>query len=454
MKKVSSSTVTDITRKAYGGPREDILPVPTAPELIDALRARLMMPLADPAAVARNARRLKDLDGMIASCPAGFELTPVLYTKVSSDQNNRVQNEYTFKVRKKFFQFLAHNRADDLRALGICDHGIERMKSGLDPARDNGMLYDISVDHIIERSGAGLLSIEKSKDKRRGRDGADTFGVNHLGNLILLPEKIHKYKNDLNTLQGIADVREGQAKWMLMMVPVRNKAFSGYVCPPQTQGGPLAGLHERQQDQTDRLSHTSFVVSQARRDLADMRYDKAAQRIVSRQMKVARASGVSVAVLAHMQASGAVHNPATGKKRFDKNLRHAFNAAIEKDLATKAHVEDVLRPGLAEAQMLLRNTFNALAQDLENRTRNADAHYKSFQSFYHGKNMRVLRVEAAKFPFAEAAAFLKTCDDIDTRMAEITAQQKETRDHNSAVKAQKAKPTPQGPASGPGKKAA
>lgn len=163
--------------------------------------------------------------------PDGFELKPLVYTRVSTKQNKVVYEEFRRKVRPRFYQYLAQTQKRELRAMGICEYGIRRMAKGQHPRNRDGRDYAVSIDHIIERSGAGQMSYEKAQDPlmnetyKKGQTTPEIFKVNHFSNLILLPDHIHfDRKNVINEIQQLQkNVRPGESIWALMMIPKRTK---------------------------------------------------------------------------------------------------------------------------------------------------------------------------------------------------------------------------------------
>jgi len=169
-----------------------------------------------------------------------------LYSRIPPGQNDRLDGEYGSYVRPQFIRYLAENHADELAALGICPQGIDRMKKGFDPVDPSGRLYNVNVDHIIERFGSGKASVTKEVDPLMPPGSRPTHLVNHFNNFILLPMAVHNLKNALNNIQSAANAQRGQGKWVLMIVPQAGPGHSGYVSQPQGQLStvqPKLGTH-------------------------------------------------------------------------------------------------------------------------------------------------------------------------------------------------------------------
>ena len=169
---VTSRSIRDITlNAAYTAP--DFRP-PDLKNIFNAKakRASLIVAFQKAQRNGKEPRRsvqdheLSAANHALLNMPQGFRLTKLVYTRVAKEQNKLVYNEFKNKVRPRFLQYLARNHRDELKKMGICYHGIKRMERGIDPADKEGRLYAVSVDHIIERSGGGKLSHEKSVDKR------------------------------------------------------------------------------------------------------------------------------------------------------------------------------------------------------------------------------------------------------------------------------------------------
>jgi hypothetical protein len=283
MKKVSADTVTELTMAAAPTPGAGGTP-PTAEQMIDQIRSRLTLRIesldkserrgqesapskkssktAFKISHSRAVKDLREFEKIVANPPNGFCLAPVLYSPIEQGQNARVYSQFSSRVRPKFMRYLAENHAEELGALGICPQGIERMKKGLDPVDPSGRLYDVNVDHIIERFGGGKASLTEEVDPLMPPGSKPTYLVNHFSNFILLPTWVHELKNDLNELQGAVKTPPGQSKWVLMIVPQACPEHSSYVAQPQ---GHLqtrqANLHARNTTPLQLAESTAYQVN-------------------------------------------------------------------------------------------------------------------------------------------------------------------------------------------------
>lgn len=393
-KRVSAGTITDITSDPDFAGAAPVPKAPTSKELVRDIRrnlnrlenkARQLLERHpdDPGrttALARATEQRKEFERIIATLPDGFALAPVWYSKIPQEKNARVQDEYLDRVRREFLKFVGANYEKELLALGICQHGVDRLKKGIEAADKDGNIYDLSIDHIVERSGSGLWA--ETASKRPDPDnpsGRDAFPVNHFGNFILLPEKIHQMKNALNTLQRIEDGGALESRWMLMLVPERTEAEPHFVAPAQKPGHPLHGVERRPPDVFRKISHAAFIVDQTRKSIR--------------------------AVLSH-EAIAANDNKAP--------LAEVFDRAAKKDPAVKAALDDV-RPQLDEAHGLVKGLFNEVAT--RRKLPKGKRAYEAFVEFFDGRQTHRLRDAADQMPFVEAKRLRESFDEISRLIA-------------------------------------
>ncbi|MEZ0223925.1 MAG: hypothetical protein ACAH83_05180 [Alphaproteobacteria bacterium] len=426
-KRVSADTITEITSNpAFRGRQTAESPPPTTEQLTDRIRQELVdriaaaralvaadaPPSPDPYAPrpeVRLARALEDqkqFEEMLKEVPKGFRLSPVLYSRIDAKAKEELTQEYTYHVRPRFLKFLAENHADELKDLGICERGVERMRQGLDPVNENGLLYSVNIDHIIERNGSGVWGATKEKDPDQP-DAVEKFHPNHFGNFIILPEKIHEFKNELNDIQHASDTPHGQNKWVLMMVPERNATFSGFVCPKQDASHRLAGLDLRAMDDFKKTEHGEFIVNTVLHGLAEFKDMGSVRQIVRGQILEADRLRTKVAELAAQPKSG---------------LRKAFNDAVAKEPATQAHLDNLVKPALRDVTNYVKNTFAELSA--KTGTSKERAAFWKFARFFRSQPVRDLQTDIEALPFEEASemhrSFLKlktevtkVCDRLD-----------------------------------------
>jgi hypothetical protein len=168
--------------------------------------------------------KAKNIDKLltgIANVPAEMNLITLAYTKVPPDQNKDVWQEFQSRAEPAFYRHLAANHADELKAAGFCDYALSCLARGLSPTTEDGMPYNVDVDHVVERAGGGKMSTEKSVDPVTG--GPATYPINHIGNLCLIMKSWHHTKNDLNGAQNIGATPVGETRMLCMAVPPLEK---------------------------------------------------------------------------------------------------------------------------------------------------------------------------------------------------------------------------------------
>ncbi len=272
---ITSHSIKQITRRAaYAAPST---PPPSIKKIFNSKSKRASI-LVDFQKAARpeygKKHPVRDRDIHAANkalndIPEGFRLEPIVYTRVSKDQNKIVYNEFRDFVRPRFMRFLANYYADDLKTLGICDYGIKRMSQGIDPCDSDGRLYDISVDHIIERAGSGKMAYTKAEDQKlqgmcEFEDFKPTYWVNHFDNLMLLPNQIHfDRKNAINDIQQMhRGLKEHESVWGVMMAPVRTKNAGEYIYRPMANRMDEYGVQKRKMTFETHVHHTFYLSQQ------------------------------------------------------------------------------------------------------------------------------------------------------------------------------------------------
>jgi molecular chaperone GrpE (heat shock protein) len=178
--------------------------------------------------------KLKKFEEALENIPPQFTLSELIYTRISKEQNKKTEREYSDYVRPRFLMFLADKFPADLKKLGICDHGIKRMKNGLDPADEDRAVYNMTVDHIIERSGSGDWGHDQELDESIHNGHRKTYKVNHFSNLILLPASIHDgIKNAINEVQELPNLKPGETSWAMMMITRGRTEAECYMYVPE-----------------------------------------------------------------------------------------------------------------------------------------------------------------------------------------------------------------------------
>jgi len=367
MEKVSADTVTELTA-AYAPPGSAPAgPPPTTQKLIEQVRATLKKKIDDLTksmdgssqtsafSISRDKAlaELQTFEKIVAAPPKGFRLVPVLYSRIDSGQNEKTYSQFTAFVRRDFMRFLAARHADELRALGIAPAGIERMKAGLSPVNASGRMYDVNVDHIIERFGGGTASFTKEVDPQRPRGSTPTYLVNHFSNLILLPKQVHELKNKLNEIQNV--VQQGKPKWVLMIVPEAIPGHSGYVAQPQPKQ----------------------LTAQETKPAAKNR------------LSVHRMNAVAIAESTLEEVNGIFES-------------------VAKAPAQREEYAALLKPALEDLSLRLETAFNDACKPHRS--------LKPFTGFYEGESFRSLRQKVKALPVNQADKLHKSIEFIDTSL--------------------------------------
>lgn len=417
--RVSTDTIAAITSDPSFHHRT-IPPQPTVQELIDQFRADKEAALAalsddnDPSGEgrARRAYQLETFNDIVSKTPPpGFEIVPVLYARAQSCFSRDIEDEYYDRVRGSYLAWLAENHADGLRRMGIAETGIERMKKRLDPTDDNGRYYAVSIDHIIERSGCGDWAQKHNKKidpERRAVVGA-RFAVNHFGNMILMPDEVHELKNALNGVQNITQTDPKHPRWVLMLIPVRNAEWSGYVAP--WQGVPLT----TRPDTVDvKTSHANWMLRQTARKLSMFAYNHE--------------------IKAFHAFTGTLPAPAndnTSETERRLALATEFNRLVQPPSEAHRALEGILKPGIAETQQCVEAILTAAAELTNQRKYNAAM--KSFVKFYSGRMMQDFRAALARLPIPEAESATESFNRIDAQIVgfqEDCCRPHKTRGHH------------------------
>jgi hypothetical protein len=424
---IRTQTIQQITASAaFSGEAEDAR-IPNPQELVDNIRDRLRHRCLRAETELRRFRydcpekeevkkrldrvrqKQEHFENMLETVPDGFKLVPVFYKPVSEGANAGVQSEYKTFVRSRFLQFLGENHADALRQLGIPDCGISRMKNGMDPTDDQGRGYELNVDHIVERGGCGLWAQMKSKDPDAHPNAPVRHPVNHFGNLILLPEQIHAFKNELNEIQRTGLNNPHLGRWMLMMIPEFSAANAGFVCPPQSPSHPLAGLRLRADDVYSSVGYAAKTTEFAAAKVVAF-LDNAKVKSAVAQFTRAANDNRGLADIARDQA---LQNNGHSKLRTD------FATAIADEARAVNYRDEILRPALYDAGLSLQRLFHAAALKAAQNDKKA---FDYFITYYHSDGMTQLRESAATLPLEESSEFLKICRDIDRKITCILAQ--------------------------------
>lgn len=425
-KKVSSATISTLTA-GNALPGTHVPPQPTAQQMIEDIRAALKTRAAALLQAAENAKatetdpaappspfeisskkavqNIATFEKLVSTVPEGFELVPVLYTKIDRDHNAHIYSEFGKHVRRPFLQYVATHHANELTALGICASGIEQMKKGFDPTDENGLFYEVNIDHIVERSGGGQMSKKRGVDPLMPPGSKSTYLVNHFDNLVLMPIQVHEAKNILNDLQQAASTKNNKSAWVLMMVPVVDAVHSGFVAQPQKPEHHLHGLQRRKEDISRIINQASFAMQNLLVTIDDLHHDHHTHQALQAAEGYAAHHGRTVVAQLDFE-----NQPERANKQH--RLCDTFNAAVAKRPEQKRTIDSSLRPALADLDKQLKTAFNAAflsAPDNDNGLR-------GFVPFYDGKKMAALRANTENLPLPEAANLHRTFAMIDAKI--------------------------------------
>lgn len=206
MDRIAADNIYQVTSAETGGAA---VPVPSLEDVIAAM----------------SEQDQKSMRDSIASLPPCMKVVPVMYKKISSEENRKTIEEFMESVEPLFLKKLVRDYEKELRASGFCDHAIENMRRGHEPSDKDGNPYNYNTDHIIERAGGGLMSLTKSPDPDMQKDEeapSESFEVNHFRNFFFLPREVHEIKNDINRLQ-LKDIQSGETR--LIYMAIQDKSY-------------------------------------------------------------------------------------------------------------------------------------------------------------------------------------------------------------------------------------
>ncbi len=220
IKKIHADNIFKITRKHARDPDKFKNP-PNLKQLIEQTTKELQEDIAflerknKSDAIKKAIKRLENFEQITSSkLPNGFKLAVI----VSSEVKIPKKSGYAFKAAKtKISKLVAEKYPEELKALGICDYGINEMCFGFSACNKQGILYDIDWDHIIEQKQCG------------------NFYPNEIKNFILIPRQIHTLKNILRNSQETFASSDQKEHYSIALIPEAPKPeTSGFIAPPQT----------------------------------------------------------------------------------------------------------------------------------------------------------------------------------------------------------------------------
>lgn len=176
--------------------------------------------------------------------------------KDDSDVVKEARKYFKDNEKTVFIHDLARTHSDELRALGICDHGIDCMLADKNIENDDELTYQINVDHIIDLSGCGTLGL-------RG----DKHAVDE-NNQQLMTVHIHDgFKNKLKSIQNMLQEDEIDEQWIVTLAPLRMENRSGLVAFPQKKGTPFSGIQLVNKRIPNAARYTKSLIKKINKDL-------------------------------------------------------------------------------------------------------------------------------------------------------------------------------------------
>ncbi|MFH1159234.1 MAG: hypothetical protein V1721_10220 [Pseudomonadota bacterium] len=402
LEKMSTRNISELTA-AGAFPNRPAPPAPTTEQMIDDIRRDLR--LTDKSGVRPDVgKRVQEFEDIVKNVPRGFRLTPVWYSKINIDRNSSVMREFSFHVRADFLKYLATDHAVELAQLGICENGIDRMKTGKDPVDKDGVRYAVAIDHTLPRAGGGPWSKKKEIDPLRPAYDRRLFPVNHFNNLILLPEQVHGFKHTLDELQGVRHMKYRESAWMLMLIPETGPGLSGFVAPPQDPGHLLYGVKKPTQNLSNKIRQTLYMTSRLYKDLKVLRGDKTIFDALVHAGRTAKKRRTTVAGLILSEKNAAPKKDGLGNE---------FRKAVAHDAERKELLENDMIPAINALTGYLKSAFEeANRPGAEKNARE----YHIFRKFFHGQRITHLRAAMETLPLNEAAQACKVFKEIDSAL--------------------------------------
>jgi hypothetical protein len=416
---ISADTITELSRELA----PDAGSAPTASEMIESLRARLGENL-DAARILEREERRKGpkgpfnlaanyakrdsdtLEYIMKNVPKGFRLAPVWHAPLDDNQKRLVLNDYKSVVRP-FLRHVATHYPHELAALGIGRRGIRELQHGLEPFDNDHTPYNLSIDHIVERGGAGRRGVDKAFDPLNPGALKPRYLVNHFENMILLPQQVHDFKNALLHLQMPSARLRNKEQWVLTLAPVRDENNAGFVCPPQPAKHRLRGLQRRAHTALRCIVRAAAAANMTTAAIGEMKSHPALRPLMRLFRNIANDNRGTVAELAVERRTGVP----------DLAGQFADVAAAEPRIG--AQERDIVRPAIADMAAQIAHVFNETAA-ADGRPEGA-ALYRKFRRFHRSGNLKKLRRAVGSLPFAEAAAMMDVLRDVDRRFEDMVA---------------------------------
>ncbi len=397
---VSAETVTSITAAPAFSAGKPADPAPSVRHMIREVRKRI-----EDTGGGRAQLQLAKFNEIVSNTPAGFQLAPVFYSRTSTtsarDQHNGTTDN---SFCSPFIQYIAEHHQDELRRLGISDYGISYMIEGVYPIDENGQQYRVNVDHVIEIAGSGTWASETAPDPLT-KDGAVKLRVNHFSNMILVPEQVHAWKNELNEMQGLSNLSTGEGKWALMLVPVVSNGHSGFIAPPQKPGHPLAGLQMCDDDFTARIQRAKMQIMVAN--------DTAAEAACA-MTAITLHPVLDDIVTAYISPINPRKHSKPANDNSKKDFLQAMNKAVRQNKELRQLIRNHLVPTMLKAAESLTQAFNMVAETTD--IPKARGVFNAFSRLYRTGEVREMREAMTYLPLKETEILKETFRSLDEQV--------------------------------------
>jgi len=413
--RITSRTITRITHEHAQNPPSG--PIPAPEEILNSIVTKMEQIVAGERTqegidTAKAKTLLRQLQNVLSDIPEGFELATVAYSKIPTEESRGAMDEFSSRVKPQFLRYLAKHYPDELREMGICENGIGRMSNGHSPADKEGRLYSVSVDHIIERAGSGRMgqtkSIDADLDTLPDKAGnRETLQVNHMRNLILLPNSVHfECKNLLNGLQDMNMLKQGGLfRWSVMLVP-KHDMKSPYVYVPTPAQQKKYGIELRSKSSHDNLSDAFLDLNNAVKQFNGTSYGKT---LTTMCHKMALAQGKPIAhILREQEKTIANDNLPDDRVPLKTHFHQALFDYGPED--TKAHYLRILK--LAnEVRTRAGACFNTAKEHYTRTGKTPELH--RLKDFFNSNKVKRSREKLASIPEKKLGSVNRILRDLD-----------------------------------------
>ncbi|MGM0422831.1 MAG: hypothetical protein ACQEQL_07030, partial [Pseudomonadota bacterium] len=273
-------------------------------------------------------------------------------------------------------------------------------------------LYSVSVDHIIERAGSGRMGQTRSMDadleilpdKNGNRE---TLQVNHMRNLVLLPNAVHfDCKNLLNSLQEITVLQQsGAFRWSVMLVP-KHDTKSPYVYVPSTAQQKKYGVGFRSKAPQENLRDALADLGKAVSRFNGTKYGKTLNAMCH---EMANTEKKTIAqILREQEKTMANDNLPDGRVPLKEHFHQAlFDYGPEETKASYCRILKLAK----EVKTQVAVCFNIASEAYERTGKTADL--CRLRDFFNSNKLKRSREKLAGIPERERGSVNRILRDID-----------------------------------------